>query len=101
MASYDMWYNLLTGLSQGAFDVLEVRDSSGSMQNILTLLGNISSGVSDVQASAPLSVVTNGAVRTLSIDLCDECFSHHAISSEAGQSDGGCFDYTDREHDFI
>jgi len=68
MASYDTWYNLLTGLSKGAFDVLEVRDSNGSMQNLLTLLGNVS-GVRDVQASAPLSVVTNGAVRTLSIDL--------------------------------
>ena len=62
------WENLLTGISAGSFDSLRVRDNNGSMQNILTLLGNIS-GVSDVQASAPLSVVTNGAVKTLSIDL--------------------------------
>ena len=42
------------------------------MTNILTLIGSGGSGsggVSDVQASAPLSVVTSGTVRTLSINL--------------------------------
>ena len=69
MASFDTWYNLLTGLSQGAFDRLEVRDSNGTMQNILTLLGNSGGGgISDVQVSAPLSVASSGAVRTVSID---------------------------------
>ena len=70
MASYDTWYNLLTGLSRGAFDRLEVRDSNGVMQNILTLLGNSGGGgISDVQVSAPLSVASSGAVRTVSINL--------------------------------
>ena len=68
MANYDTWYNLLTGLSQGAFDVLEVRDSNGVMQNILTLLGNSGSGITDVQVSAPLSVASSGTVRTVSIN---------------------------------
>ena len=73
MASYDTWYNLLKGLSRGAFDVLEVRDGNGVMRNILTLVGSGGSGgsggVSDVQASAPLSASTIGTVRTLSINL--------------------------------
>ena len=69
MASYDTWYNLLTGLSQGAFDRLEVRDNSGTMRNILTLLGNSGGGITDVQVSAPLSVASSGAARTVSIDL--------------------------------
>ena len=65
MANYDTWYNLLTGLSQGAFDVLEVRDSNGVMQNILALIGNSGSGISDVQVSAPLTVSSAGSVRTV------------------------------------
>ena len=69
MANYDTWYNLLTGLSQGAFDVLEVRDANGSMTNILTLLGNSGSGITDVQVSAPLTVASSGSVRTVGINL--------------------------------
>ena len=70
MASYDTWYNLLTGLSQGAFDRLELRDSNGAMQNILALLGNSGSGgISDVQVTAPLIVVSSGTVRIVSVDL--------------------------------
>ena len=69
MANYDTWYNLLTGLSQGAFDVLEVRDSNGSMTNILTLIGNSGSGITDVQVSAPLTVASSGSVRTVGINL--------------------------------
>ena len=79
------WENLLTGISAGSFDSLRVRDNNGSMQNILTLLGNIS-GVSDVQASAPLSVVTNGAVRTLSIDL-----SAYSTSSQVATAIAAAF----------
>ena len=69
MANYDTWYNLLTGLSQGAFDMLEVRDSNGNMQNILTLIGNSGSGITDVQVSAPLTVASSGTVRTVGINL--------------------------------
>ena len=69
MANYDTWYNLLTGLSQGAFDVLEVRDANGSMTNILTLIGNSSNAISDVQVSAPLTVASSGSVRTVGINL--------------------------------
>ena len=69
MANYDTWYNLLTGLSQGAFDVLEVRDGNGNMTNILTLIGNSSNAISDVQVSAPLTVASSGSVRTVGINL--------------------------------
>ena len=69
MANYDTWYNLLTGLSQGAFDVLEVRAANGVMTNILTLLGNSGSGITDVQVSAPLTVASSGTVRTVGINL--------------------------------
>ena len=67
MAKYDTWYNFLTGLSQGAFDQLE-SDSNGVMQNILTLLSNSGSGITDVQVSAPLTVASSGTVRTVSIN---------------------------------
>ena len=32
--------NLLTGLAQGRFDELEVRDAQGNMVDILTLVGS-------------------------------------------------------------
>ena len=69
MASYDTWYNLLTRLSQGAFDVLEVRDANGNMTNILALIGNSSNAISDVQVSAPLTVASSGTVRTVGINM--------------------------------
>ena len=64
------WQNILTGISEGRFHTLIVRDSSGNFQDILTLIAaSSSSGISNVLASSPLSVATSGSVRTLSIDL--------------------------------
>ena len=39
------------------------------MTNILTLLGNSGSGITDVQVSAPLTVASSGTVRTVGINL--------------------------------
>ena len=36
--------NLFTGLSEGSFDTLKIRDSSGSLVDILTLIGGGSGG---------------------------------------------------------
>ena len=39
MPSYDTWLNALTGISQGSFDILYVKNANGDMVNVLTLLG--------------------------------------------------------------
>ncbi len=49
---------------------IKLVNASVTHDDILTLIGaNGSGGVSDVQASSPLSVATSGAVRTVSINL--------------------------------
>jgi hypothetical protein len=45
MSSYDTWHNLLSGLSQGSFDKIHVKDSNGAMTDILTLLAGGSRAV--------------------------------------------------------
>ena len=47
MSSYDTWLNVLTGISQGSFDKIYLRDASGNMIDLLTLLGSLGS-VTDV-----------------------------------------------------
>ena len=41
MASYETWKNILTGISQGSFDKIYLRDASGNMVDLLTLLGSL------------------------------------------------------------
>ena len=40
MASYDSWHNLLTGISQGSFDKIFIKDVNGQLTDILTLIGS-------------------------------------------------------------
>ena len=41
MSSHDAWLNVLTGISQGSFDKIYLRDASGNMVDLLTLLAYI------------------------------------------------------------
>ena len=69
MSSYDTWQNALTGISQGSFDKIYIRDASGNMVDLLTLLGSIG-GITDViSQSSELVVTTNGATKILTLNL--------------------------------
>ena len=63
MSSYDTWLNVLTGISQESFDTLYVKNASGDMVNVLTLIGASAGAVSS--ATAPLNISSG----ILSIDL--------------------------------
>ncbi len=54
MSSYDTWHNLLSGISQGAFDKIYVKDNNGAMKDILTLLAG--AGGTVTSAALPLSI---------------------------------------------
>ena len=69
MSSYDTWHNLLSGISQGSFDKIYVKDSNGAMTDILTLLASAGSTV----ASATLPLSVNSGI--LSLDLSGFCTS--------------------------
>ena len=68
--SSENWLNMLTGMSQGNFDKLYIKDSNGAVVDILTLLGqgggggggNATQGVTT--ATLPLAI-TNGIIYTL------------------------------------
>ena len=59
--SSENWLNMLTGLSQGNFDKLYIKDSNGAVVDILTLLGQGGSGGTVSSATLPLSI-TNGVL---------------------------------------
>ncbi len=80
MSSYDTWHNLLSGISQGSFDKIYVKDNSGAMTDILTLLAGAGGTVTG--ASPPLSI--NSGV--LSLDLSGFCTSASTpLSLTSGQ----------------
>ena len=58
--------NLFTGLSEGSFDTLKIRDSSGQLVDILTLIVGGSGGGSGsglvTSAAAPLQIDSNGRI---------------------------------------
>ena len=70
MSSYDTWLNVLTGISQGSFDKIYIRDASGNMVDLLTLLGSIGGGITDViSQSSELVVSMNGTTKILTLNL--------------------------------
>ena len=70
MSSYDTWLNVLTGISQGSFDKIYLRDASGNMVDLLTLLGTLGGGITDViSQSSELVVTTNGSTKILTLNL--------------------------------
>ena len=78
MSSYDTWHNLLSGISQGSFDKIYVKDSNGAMTDILTLLAG--AGGTVTSATLPLSI--NSGV--LSLDLSGFCTSANTPLSLTG-----------------
>ncbi len=44
MLSFGIWLNALTGISQGSFDKIYLRDTNGNMGELLTLIGAKSGG---------------------------------------------------------
>ena len=56
MPSHDTWLNVLTGLSQGSFDTLYVKNANGDMVNVLTLGG--SGGSYTHPSHHPISMIT-------------------------------------------
>ena len=70
MSSYDTWLNILTGISQGSFAKIYIRDANGNMVDLLTLLGSIGGGITDViSQSSELVATTNGTTKILTLNL--------------------------------
>jgi hypothetical protein len=69
MSSYDTWTNVLTGTSQGSFDKIYLRDASGNMVDLLTLLGSLASVTDVISQSSELIVTTNGSTKILTLTL--------------------------------
>ena len=69
MSSYDTWLNVLTGISQGSFDKIYLRDASGNMVDLLTLLGSSGSVMNVISNSSELVVTTNGTTKILTLNL--------------------------------
>ena len=63
MSSYDTWLNVLTGISQGSFDKIHLRDANGNMVDLLTLLGSLGSVTDVISNSSELVVTTNGTTK--------------------------------------
>ena len=87
MASYDSWHNLLTGISQGSFDKIVIKDVNGQMVDILTLISGGGGGAVS-SATLPLSI-SNGV---LSISLAGYIpTSHEANKVGIANVDFGAF----------
>ncbi len=69
MSSQDTWLNSLTGISQGSFDKIYLRDASGNMVDLLTLLGSLGSVTDVISNSSELVVTTNGTTKILTLNL--------------------------------
>ena len=81
MSSHDTWLNVLTGISQGSFDKIYLKDASGNMVDLLTLLGTLGGGITDViSQSSELVVATNGTTKILTLNLSGYLSSSHEAS---------------------
>ncbi len=88
MSSYDSWLNVLTGMSQGSFDKIFIKDVNGQMVDILTLISGGGGGAVS-SATLPLSI-SNGV---LSISLAGYIpTSHEANKVGIANVDFGAFD---------
>ena len=98
MSSYDTWLNVLTGISQGSFDKIYIRDANGSMVDLLTLLGSIGGGITDViSQSSELVVTTTGTTKILMLNLGGYLSSSHEASNVGAANVAfGAFDINTR-----
>ena len=70
MSSYDTWHNLLSGISQGSFDKIYIRDANGDMVDILTLLAGAGGTVTSASInSGALSLDGSGFCTSASSPL--------------------------------
>ena len=82
MSSFDTWLNVLIGISQGSFDKIYIRDASGNMVDLLTLLGTLGGGITDViSQSSELVVTTSGTTKILTLNLSGYLSSSHEASN--------------------
>ncbi len=68
MSSYDAWRNLLTGISQGSFDRIFVKNVNGEMVDIITLLGS-AGGITEVTGGGVVSIIASAGARQVVVDL--------------------------------
>lgn len=86
---------MLTGISQGSFNKIYIRDASGNMVDVLMLLGSIGAGTIDViSQSSELVVSTTGTTEILTLNLGSYMSSWHEDShvGAAKVGFGGVFD---------
>ena len=97
MSSYDTWLNVLTGISQGSFDKIYLRDASGNMVDLLTLLGSLGSVTDVISNSSELVVTTNGTTKILTLNLGGYLSSSHEASNVGAANVAfGAFDINTR-----
>ena len=66
---HDTWLNVLTGISQVSYDKFYLRDASGNMVDLLTLLGSLGTVTNVIANSSQLVVTTNGTTKILTLNL--------------------------------
>ena len=69
MSSDDTWHNLLSGISQGSFDKIYLKDGNGAVSDILALLAG--AGGTVASATLPLSIHSG----VLNLELSGFCTS--------------------------
>jgi len=67
MSSYDTWHNLLSGISQGSFEKIYVKDANGIMTDILILIAAGGGSGSGAVTSANLPLSINNGVLSLDV----------------------------------
>ena len=87
MSSYDTWLNVLTGISQGSFDKIYLRDASGNMVDLLTLLGSLGSVTDVISNTSELVVTTSGTTKILTLNLGGYVTSTALASALAAYTD--------------
>ena len=81
MSLYDTWHNRLSGISQGSFDKIYLRDASGNMVDLLTMIGTLGGGITSViSQSSELVVSTKGTTEILTLNLSGYLSSSHEAS---------------------
>jgi hypothetical protein len=62
------WRNVLTGISQGSFDRIFVKNVDGEMVDIITLLGS-AGGITEVTGGGVVTIIANAGARQVVVNL--------------------------------
>ncbi len=68
MSTYDICRNMITGISQGSFARIYVKNIDGQMVDIMTLLGS-AGGITEVTGGGIVSIVASAGARQVVVDL--------------------------------